>query len=105
MSQKSGSREYEIRWKNGSTQLQEITHMFGRLTKKRALHCEDSVLALAEPSECKRGGERECTDTNTIPCQSVMFTCLPSPKGWRVRTCWLNSVMANGESVIPSLPQ
>lgn len=45
-----GSCQYLIRWTNGNIQIQEAFHIFGELTKKRALRQEDHVLALAMPS-------------------------------------------------------
>lgn len=46
-----GSRRYLIRWKDGSKQVQDVMHMFGKLTKKRGLRQGDHVLALAAPSK------------------------------------------------------
>lgn len=44
--------QYLIKWKDESTQVQEVMHMFGKLTKKRGLRHGDHVLALAVPSKC-----------------------------------------------------
>lgn len=49
--QLDGACQYLIKWADDTTQVQEITHLFGRLTKKRGLHQGDHVLALAVPGE------------------------------------------------------
>ena len=51
MEQLEGSCQYLIKWADKTTQEQSIVHMFGNLTKRRALRLEDHVLALAVP--CK----------------------------------------------------
>lgn len=48
--QVQGMGQYLIRWADETTQTQDITHMFGKLTKKRGLRQGDHVLALAMPS-------------------------------------------------------
>ena len=50
MKQLSGYCQYLVRWKDNSTQVEDIIHMFGKLTKKRELRLGDHVLALAIPS-------------------------------------------------------
>lgn len=47
LEQSSGTGQYVIEWADRTTQVQEITHMFGKLTKKRGLRQGDHVLALA----------------------------------------------------------
>lgn len=47
--QGEGACQYVVKLTDGITQLQQVVHMFGKLTKKRGLHQWDHVLALAVP--------------------------------------------------------
>ena len=51
LKQLEGVCQYLIEWADGTTQVQEVMHMFGKLTKKRGLRLGDHVLALAVPGE------------------------------------------------------
>lgn len=51
-SQLEGTRNYLIRWANGKSQVQEVVHMYGHLTRKRPLRIGDYVLGLADQREC-----------------------------------------------------
>jgi len=44
------TRHYLIQWTNGSTQEQEVVHMFGPLTRRHPMRVGDHVLALADKS-------------------------------------------------------
>lgn len=50
LKQLPGACLYLVEWADGSTQQQEVVHMFGKLTKKRGLRQGDHILALAMPS-------------------------------------------------------
>ena len=45
-----GPGRYLVRWPNGDTQVQEVIHMFGPLTKRRELRIGDYVIAQTQSS-------------------------------------------------------
>ena len=46
------TRRYIVKWADGLSQEQEAYHMYGQLTRRRALRIGDHVIALADASEC-----------------------------------------------------
>ncbi len=59
MEQVRGTCCYLIKWADETTQVQEIVHMFGKLTKKRGLRLGDNVLALALPSTLNKNNNSQ----------------------------------------------
>ena len=77
MEQVQGACLYQIKWADESTQIQEIQHMFGKLTKKRGLRQGDHVLALALPSTYSPYANLHTLLKHFFPFSSDAGVCMP----------------------------